>query len=176
MARCLRAFRLSKVQECKPGRRAEARIFRDGNALVGQDIEREFAQAARHDGGLLIRATIAWSRMFRWLIPEVNPDLHLKIIPYQQRQRGWKGSNREPIQIAPRSYWHCAGATKHLGSRAWLLPLCKPISGAGYPAWRPLDIKAQRDSVSSRRRKNKKVQAGDAKDPGRLHGRPVFDR
>src|SRR5579863_2773491 len=75
------------VQECKPGN-APRLIFSAMDASVATEIEQAFA-AAGH-------TVVSNSKNHRMepdvplLVPEVNPD-HLKVIPLQQRRRGWKG-------------------------------------------------------------------------------------
>src|SRR6266567_694186 len=75
------------VEDCKPGN-APRLLFSAMDASVATGIEQAFAQAGH--------VVVSNSRNHRMdpdvplLIPEVNPD-HLKIIPLQQRRRGWKG-------------------------------------------------------------------------------------
>ena len=75
------------VDDCKPGR-APRLVFSATDASVATEIEQAFAQAGH--------IVVSNSRNHRMepdvplLIPEINPD-HLKIIPLQQRRRGWKG-------------------------------------------------------------------------------------
>ena len=75
------------VEECKPGH-APRLMFSAMDASVATEIEQAFAHAGH--------VVVSNSRNHRMdadvplLIPEVNPE-HLKIIPLQQRRRGWKG-------------------------------------------------------------------------------------
>ena len=58
------------------------------DASVATEIEQAFAQA-----GHVVVSNSRNHRMDRdvpLLVPEINPD-HLKLIPGQQRARGWKG-------------------------------------------------------------------------------------
>ena len=76
-----------EVQECKPAN-APRLMFSSMDASVATEIEQDFAKAGH--------VVVSNSRNHRMepdvplLIPDVNPD-HLKIIPHQQRVRGWKG-------------------------------------------------------------------------------------
>ena len=75
------------VEECKPGN-APRLLFSAMDASVATDIERAFAQA-----GHVVVSNSRNHRMERdvpLLVPEINPD-HLKLVPGQQRARGWKG-------------------------------------------------------------------------------------
>src|SRR5689334_9828927 len=75
------------VEDCKPGN-APRLVFSAMDASVATEIEQAFAQAGH--------VIVSNSRNHRMepdvplLIPEVNPD-HLKLVPGQQRRRGWKG-------------------------------------------------------------------------------------
>src|ERR1039457_1491748 len=75
------------VDECKPGN-APRLLFSAMDASVATEIERAFAQA-----GHIVVSNSKNHRMepdVPLLVPEVNPD-HLKLVPGQQRNRGWKG-------------------------------------------------------------------------------------
>ena len=75
------------VEECKPGN-APRLLFSAMDASVATEIERAFAQA-----GHVVVSNSRNHRMERdvpLLVPEINPD-HLKLVPGQQRARGWKG-------------------------------------------------------------------------------------
>jgi aspartate-semialdehyde dehydrogenase len=75
------------VEDCKPGN-APRLLFSAMDAAVATEIERAFAEA-----GHVVVSNSRNHRMERdvpLLVPEVNPD-HLKLIPLQQRGRGWKG-------------------------------------------------------------------------------------
>ncbi len=75
------------VEECKPGN-APQLLFSAMDASVATEIEQAFAQA-----GHVVVSNSRNHRMERdvpLLVPEINPD-HLKLIPGQQRARGWKG-------------------------------------------------------------------------------------
>ncbi len=75
------------MEECKPGN-APRLLFSAMDASVATEIERAFAQA-----GHVVVSNSRNHRMERdvpLLVPEINPD-HLKLVPGQQRARGWKG-------------------------------------------------------------------------------------
>ncbi len=75
------------VDDCKPGH-APRLLFSAMDASVATEIERAFAQA-----GHIVVSNSKNHRMERdvpLLVPEINPD-HLKLIPGQQRARGWTG-------------------------------------------------------------------------------------
>src|SRR5271169_1309342 len=75
------------VSDSKPGN-APQLLFSAMDASVATEIEQAFAQA-----GHVVVSNSRNHRMDRdvpLLVPELNPD-HLKLIPFQQRGRGWKG-------------------------------------------------------------------------------------
>ncbi len=127
-----------EVQECKPAG-APRLVFSAMDASVATEIEREFAQAGH--------VIVSNSRNHRMepdvplLIPEVNPD-HLKIIPHQQRERGWKGQiatnpNCSTIVLAMAlAPWKQFGITRAIATTM------QAISGAGYPGVASMDINA----------------------------------
>jgi aspartate-semialdehyde dehydrogenase len=126
------------VDECKPGR-APRLLFSAMDAGVATDIERAFAQA-----GHVVVSNSKNHRMepdVPLLVPEVNPD-HLKLVPAQQKRRGWHGQ----IVTNP----NCSTVVLSMG----LAPLrpfgitrvvattLQAISGAGYPGVPSMDINA----------------------------------
>ena len=124
------------VDECKPGN-APRLLFSAMDAGVATDIERAFAQAGH--------VVVSNSRNHRMeadvplLVPEINAD-HLKIIPNQQRARGWKG------QIV--TYPNCStivltmglAPMKQFGIKKLIVTTLQAISGAGYPGVASMDI------------------------------------
>ena len=75
------------MEECKPGN-APRLLFSAMDASVATEIERPSPQA-----GHVVVSNSKNHRMERdvpLLVPEINPD-HLKLVPGQQRARGWKG-------------------------------------------------------------------------------------
>ena len=76
-----------KVRDCTPGD-APRLLFSAMDATVATEIERSFAEA-----GHIVVSNSKNHRMDRdvpLLVPEINPE-HLKLVPGQQRARGWKG-------------------------------------------------------------------------------------
>src|SRR6202049_889445 len=127
-----------KVEDCKPGN-APRLVFSSMDASVATEIEQAFAQAGH--------VVVSNSRNHRMepdvplLIPEINAD-HLKIIPLQQRRRGWKGqiaTNPNCSTMAPG--WALA-PRQHVGIRRIMTTTMQAISGAGYPGVASLDINA----------------------------------
>jgi aspartate-semialdehyde dehydrogenase len=124
------------VEEAKPGN-APQLLFSAMDASVATEIEQAFAGAGH--------TVVSNSRNHRMdldvplLVPEINAD-HLKILPLQQAQRGWKGQ----IVTNP----NCSTIVLAMG----LAPLAKfgitrivattmqAVSGAGYPGVPSMDI------------------------------------
>jgi aspartate-semialdehyde dehydrogenase len=127
-----------KVEECKPGN-APRLVFSAMDASVATEIERAFAEAGH--------IVVSNSRNHRMeadvplLIPEVNAE-HLRIIPLQQRNRGWKGQivtnpNCSTIVLAL-----ALAPLKPFGITRVLATTMQAISGAGYPGVASMDINA----------------------------------
>jgi len=124
------------VDECKPGN-APRLLFSAMDASVATEIERAFA-AAGH-------TVVSNSKNHRMesdvplLVPEINPD-HLKLVPVQQRARGWKG------QIVTNPNCSTVGLTMGLapfvqfGITKVMVTTMQAISGAGYPGVASMDI------------------------------------
>jgi aspartate-semialdehyde dehydrogenase len=124
------------VEDSKPGN-APRLLFSAMDASVATDIERAFAQA-----GHIIVSNSRNHRMEKdvpLLVPEINPD-HLKLVPGQQRARGWKG------QIVTNPNCSTIGLTmglaplKQFGISNVLVTTMQAISGAGYPGVASMDI------------------------------------
>jgi len=109
------------------------------DASVATEIEREFAQAGH--------VVVSNSRNHRMepdvplLIPEVNPD-HLKIIPVQQRRRGWKGQIATNPNCSTIVLAMALAPFKQFGIKRVLATTMQAISGAGYPGVASMDINA----------------------------------
>jgi aspartate-semialdehyde dehydrogenase len=125
-----------KVEECKPGN-APRLLFSAMDASVATEIERAFAEA-----GHVVVSNSRNHRMERdvpLLVPEINPG-HLKLVPIQQRVRGWKG------QIVTNPNCSTIGLTMGLaplsqfGITKVLVTTMQAISGAGYPGVASMDI------------------------------------
>ncbi len=127
-----------QVQECKPVN-APRLMFSSMDASVATEIEREFAMAGH--------VIVSNSRNHRMepdvplLIPEVNPD-HLKIIPYQQRVRGWKGQIATNPNCSTIVLALALAPLKQFGITRVVATTMQAISGAGYPGVASMDINA----------------------------------
>lgn len=126
------------VEECKPGN-APKLVFSAMDAAVATEIEQEFARAGHW--------VVSNSRNHRMetdvplLIPEINAD-HLKVIPAQQKARGWSGAivtnpNCSTIVLAM-----SLAPLKPFGIRRVVATTLQAISGAGYPGVASMDINA----------------------------------
>jgi aspartate-semialdehyde dehydrogenase len=73
------------------------------------------------------------------LIPEINPD-HLKIIPLQQRRRGWKGQIATNPNCSTMVLAMALAPMKPFGIRSVIATTMQAISGAGYPGVASMDI------------------------------------
>jgi aspartate-semialdehyde dehydrogenase len=127
------------VEECKPGNGAPRLLFSAMDASVATEIERAFAQA-----GHIIVSNSRNHRMepdVPLLIPEVNPD-HLKIIPLQQRRRGWKGQIATNPNCSTIVLAMALAPLKQFGIRRVIATTMQAISGAGYPGVASMDINA----------------------------------
>src|ERR1700677_606296 len=127
-----------EVQACKPVK-APRLMFSAMDASVATDIEREFAKAGH--------VIVSNSRNHRMepdvplLIPEVNPD-HLKIIPHQQRLRGWKGQIATNPNCSTIVLAMALAPLKPFGITRVIATTMQAISGAGYPGVASMDINA----------------------------------
>lgn len=127
-----------RVEDCRPGT-APRLMFSAMDASVATEIERAFA-AAGH-------VVVSNSRNHRMeadvplLVPEINPD-HLRLIPLQQRRRGWKGQIATNPNCSTIVLTMALGALKPLGIRRVVVTTMQAISGAGYPGVASMDISA----------------------------------
>jgi aspartate-semialdehyde dehydrogenase len=127
-----------EVQECHP-KNAPRLVFSAMDASVATGIEREFAKAGH--------VVVSNSRNHRMepdvplLIPEVNPD-HLKIIPHQQRLRGWKGQIATNPNCSTMVLALALAPLKQFGITRVIATTMQAISGAGYPGVASIDINA----------------------------------
>jgi aspartate-semialdehyde dehydrogenase len=127
-----------QVQECKPVN-APRLVFSSMDASVATEIEQEFAKAGH--------VVVSNSRNHRMepdvplLIPEVNPD-HLKIIPHQQRVRGWKGQIATNPNCSTIVLALALAPLKQFGITRVIATTMQAISGAGYPGVASMDINA----------------------------------
>jgi aspartate-semialdehyde dehydrogenase len=124
------------VDDCKPGS-APRLLFSAMDASVATEIEQAFAQAGH--------VVVSNSRNHRMepdvplVIPEVNPD-HLKIIPLQQRRRGWKGMIVTNSNCSTMALALALAPLKPFGIQRVLVTTMQAISGAGYPGVASMDI------------------------------------
>ena len=124
------------VEECKPGN-APRLVFSSMDASVATEIEQAFAQAGH--------VVVSNSRNHRMdpdvplLIPEINPD-HLKIIPLQQRLRGWKGQIATNPNCSTMVLALALAPLKQFGITRVMATTMQALSGAGYPGVASLDI------------------------------------
>jgi len=124
------------VSECKPGN-APRLVFSAMDASVATEIERAFAQAGH--------IVVSNSRNHRMesdvplLVPEINPD-HLKLIPGQQRARGWKGQIITNPNCSTIVLTMALGPLKQFGITKIIATTLQAVSGAGYPGVASMDI------------------------------------
>lgn len=127
------------VHECKPGNGAPRLVFSAMDASVATEIERAFAEA-----GHVVVSNSKNHRMdsdVPLLVPEVNPD-HLKLIPLQQRNRGWKGQIATNPNCSTVVLTMALGPLKQFGITKVIVTTMQAISGAGYPGVASMDINA----------------------------------
>jgi aspartate-semialdehyde dehydrogenase len=130
------AVRDMHVEECKPGN-APRLVFSSMDASVATEIEQAFARAGH--------VVVSNSRNHRMepdvplLIPEINPN-HLKIIPLQQRQRGWKGQIATNPNCSTMALALALAPLKQFGIMRVMATTMQALSGAGYPGVASLDI------------------------------------
>jgi aspartate-semialdehyde dehydrogenase len=125
-----------KVEESKPGN-APRLLFSAMDASVATEIERAFAEA-----GHVVVSNSKNHRMERdvpLLVPEINPD-HLKLVPGQQRNRGWKGQIVTNPNCSTIGLTMGLGPLKQFGITKVLVTTMQAISGAGYPGVASMDI------------------------------------
>jgi aspartate-semialdehyde dehydrogenase len=73
------------------------------------------------------------------LVPEINPE-HLKIVPLQQRNRGWKGQIVTNPNCSTIGLTMGLGPLKQFGITKVLVTTMQAVSGAGYPGVASMDI------------------------------------
>jgi len=124
------------VEEAKPGN-APQLLFSAMDASVATEIEQAFARA-----GHVVVSNSRNHRMDRdvpLLVPEINPD-HLKLIPGQQRARGWKGQIVTNPNCSTVVLTMGLGPLKQFGITRVITTTLQAISGAGYPGVPSMDI------------------------------------
>jgi aspartate-semialdehyde dehydrogenase len=126
------------VEDCKPGN-APRLLFSSMDASVATEIEQAFAQA-----GHIVVSNSRNHRMERdvpLLVPEINPD-HLKLVPGQQRARGWKGQIVTNPNCSTIALTMGLAPLKPFGITKVIVTTLQAISGAGYPGVASMDIVA----------------------------------
>ena len=126
------------VEDCKPGN-APRLLFSSMDASVATEIEQAFAQA-----GHIVVSNSRNHRMERdvpLLVPEINPD-HLKLVPGQQRARGWKGQIVTNPNCSTITLTMGLAPLKPFGITKVIVTTLQAISGAGYPGVASMDIVA----------------------------------
>src|SRR3954468_17756318 len=126
------------VNECKPGNTPRL-VFSATDASVATEIERAFAET-----GHLVVSNSRNHRMepdVPLLVPEVNFE-HLKIIPRQQRERGWKGQIVTNPNCSTIVMTLALAPLKRFGIERIVVTTLQAISGAGYPGVASMDINA----------------------------------
>ena len=124
------------VEESKPGN-APKLLFSAMDASVATEIERAFA-AAGH-------VVVSNSRNHRMeqdvplLVPEANPS-HLRLIPVQQRNRGWKGQIVTNPNCSTVVLTLALAPLVRFGITRVIATTMQAVSGAGYPGVASLDI------------------------------------
>jgi len=125
-----------RVEECRPGN-APRLLFSAMDASVATDIERAYAEA-----GHVVVSNSKNHRMeldVPLLVPEINPD-HLRLVPGQQRSRGWKGQIVTNPNCSTIGLTMGLGPLKQFGITKILVTTMQAISGAGYPGVASMDI------------------------------------
>jgi aspartate-semialdehyde dehydrogenase len=119
-----------KVEDAKPGN-APKLVFSAMDASVATEIEQAFA-AAGH-------VVVSNSRNHRMeadvplLVPEINPE-HLKLVPLQQKKRGWKGAIVTNPNCSTIVLTMGLAPIMQFGVTKIIATTLQAISGAGYPA------------------------------------------
>ena len=112
-------------------------LFSAMDASVATDIERAFAQA-----GHVVVSNSKNHRMeldVPLLVPEINAD-HLRLVPSQQRLRGWKGQIVTNPNCSTIVLTMSLGPLKVFGIKRVVATTLQAISGAGYPGVPSMDI------------------------------------
>src|SRR5271165_4935131 len=126
------------VDDCKPGN-APKLLFSSMDAGVATEIEQAFAKA-----GHVVVSNSRNHRMDRdvpLLVPEINPE-HLKLIPGQQRLRGWSGQIVTNPNCSTIVLTMALAPLRQFGITRVIATTMQAISGAGYPGVASMDINA----------------------------------
>ena len=128
-----------EVQDARPGNGSPKLMFSAMDASVATEIEQAFAMA-----GHIVVSNSKNHRMDRdvpLLVPEINYD-HLKLIPGQQKLRGWKGQIVTNPNCSTIVLTMGLAALKQFGITKVIATTLQAISGAGYPGVPSMDINA----------------------------------
>src|SRR6185437_14730835 len=126
------------VEDSKPGN-APRLLFSAMDASVATEIEQAFARAGH--------VVVSNSRNHRMdadvplLVPEINPD-HLKLVPGQQKLRGWKGQIVTNPNCSTVVLTMGLAPLRQFGITRVVATTLQAISGAGYPGVPSMDINA----------------------------------
>ncbi len=124
------------IEEAKPGN-APRLLFSAMDASVATEIEQAFARA-----GHVVVSNSKNHRMDHdvpLLVPEINPD-HLRLIPGQQRARGWTGQIVTNPNCSTVVLTMALAPLKQFGITRVIATTLQAISGAGYPGVASMDI------------------------------------
>jgi aspartate-semialdehyde dehydrogenase len=127
------------VQDARPAEGTPKLMFSAMDASVATEIEQAFAKA-----GHVVVSNSRNHRMDRdvpLLVPEINHD-HLKLIPAQQRLRGWQGQIVTNPNCSTIVLTMGLAALKPFGITKVIATTLQAISGAGYPGVPSMDINA----------------------------------
>ena len=133
------AVRKLTVQDSKPGNGAPRLMFSAMDASVATEIERAFAEA-----GHVVVSNSKNHRMepdVPLLVPEINAE-HLRLIPLQQRNRGWKGQIATNPNCSTIVLTMGLAPFQQFGIKSVIVTTMQAISGAGYPGVASMDINA----------------------------------
>ena len=124
------------VEEAKPGY-APKLVFSAMDASVATEIEQAFARAGH--------VVVSNSRNHRMdpdvplLVPEINAD-HLKLVPAQQKSRGWQGQIVTNPNCSTIVLTMGLAPLRQFGITKVIATTMQAISGAGYPGVPSMDI------------------------------------
>ena len=124
------------VEEAKPGN-APKLLFSAMDASIATEIEQAFAKA-----GHVVVSNSRNHRMDRdvpLLVPEINAD-HLKLIPGQQRLRGWSGQIVTNPNCSTIVLTMALAPLRQFGITRVVATTMQAVSGAGYPGVPSMDI------------------------------------
>lgn len=124
------------VHECMPGN-APPIVFSATDAAVATEIEQAFAKA-----GHWVISNSRNHRMDRdvpLLVAEINAD-HLRVLPTQQRLRGWTGGIVTNPNCSTIGLVMALAPLRQFGIRKVVVATMQAVSGAGYPGVPSMDI------------------------------------